>query len=141
MDNLSIQEYITIEKNGDIKYEYHNGTITAMTGGSLAHGLIRGNIFGEIRALLKAKKSNCQPLNNDIKLHISTQNQFLYPDTMVICGKIEQSNDEPDAVTNPKVIIEVLSKSTANYDRGDKFFFYRQIESLEEYILIEQEKP
>lgn len=105
LNNLSIQEYLTIERAGNIKYEYHNGTITAMAGGSLAHGLIGGNIFGEIRTLLKAKKHHCRPLNNDIKLHIPTQNRFLYPDTMVVCDKIEQSKEKPSTVTNPRVII------------------------------------
>lgn len=140
LNNLSIQDYIKIEKTTDTKYEYHNGTITAMAGGSLEHGLICGNVFGEIRTALRAKRSNCITMNSEIKLYIATQNRFLYPDTMVVCGDIEKSTDEKSAVTNPKIIIEVLSKSTASYDRGDKFFFYRQIESLEEYILIEQEK-
>lgn len=140
LDNFSIQEYLDIEIKNDTKYEYHDGTITAMAGGTLNHGLICGNIFGEIRTALRNKKSGCTPMNSEIKLHIEKQNRFLYPDTMVVCNKIETSKTEPNAVINPTVIIEVLSKSTASYDRGDKFFFYRQIPTLKEYILIEQDK-
>ncbi|MFK7981305.1 MAG: Uma2 family endonuclease [Saprospiraceae bacterium] len=139
-NNLSIKEYLEIESQTDTKYEYHNGSIYAMAGGMLNHGLICGNIFGEIRTALKHKKSNCKVLNSEIKLHIKEKNNFLYPDAMIICGEIEQAETASHAVTNPVVIIEVLSKSTANYDRGDKFFFYRQIETLQEYILIEQNK-
>ncbi len=140
LDNLSISEYIKIEQQTDTKYEYHNGSIYAMAGGTLNHGLICGNIFGEIRTALKHKKSDCKVMNSEIKLHVKEKNSFLYPDTMIVCGEIEKSQLESNAVTNPVVIIEVLSKSTANYDRGDKFFFYRQIDSLQEYILIEQDK-
>lgn len=141
LNNLSIQEYTAIEQKNDTKYEYHDGSIFAMAGGTLNHGLICGNIFGEIRTALRNKKSNCTPINSEVKLHIQSKNRFLYPDTMVVCGEIETSEDEPNAITNPTIIIEVLSKSTASYDRGDKFFFYRQITSLQAYILIEQDKP
>ena len=138
--NLSIAEYIAIERDSNTKYEYHDGAIFAMAGGTLNHGLICGNIFGEIRSALRNKDSVCKVMNSEIKLHILTKNSFLYLDTMVICGEIERSTTELNAVTNPTVIVEVLSKTTANYDRGDKFFFYRQIDTLQEYILVEQNK-
>lgn len=140
LGNLSIQEYLAIEIKNDTKYEYHNGSIIAMAGGTLNHGLICGNIFGEIRTSLRQKNSGCMPMNSEIKIHIQKQNRFLYPDTMVVCDEIETADEDKNAVINPTVIIEVLSKSTASYDRGDKFFFYRQIPTLKEYILIEQDK-
>jgi len=140
LSHLSIEEYVALEKEAEIKYEYHDGTVYAMAGGTIEHGLICGNIFGEIRANLRTKKSNCRPINSEVKLHIQSINRFLYPDAMVICGDIEKSEDEINAVTNPILIVEVLSKTSASYDRGDKFYFYRQIKSLQEYILIEQDK-
>jgi Uma2 family endonuclease len=140
LNNVSIKEYVSVEKEAEKKYEYHDGTISAMAGGTLEHGLICGNIFGEIRTALRNKKSNCKPINSEVKLHVQSVNRFLYPDTMVICGEIEKSKDEINAVTNPILIVEVVSKSSASYDRGDKFYFYRQIETLQEYIIIEQEK-
>jgi len=140
LNNLSVEEYLNIEQESNSKYEYHNGHIYAMAGGTINHGLICGNIFGEIRAKLKEKDSDCKAINSEIKLHIEKLNKYIYLDTMVICGDIKTSDDLPNAVTNPILIVEVLSKSTADYDRGDKFFFYQKIASLQEYILIEQDK-
>lgn len=140
LNNLTISEYIEIEKDTDTKYEYHNGSIFAMAGGTLNHVLICGNIFGEIRAVLRSDNRNCKVMNSEIKLYIQSKNSFLYPDAMVICGDIEKSHKEPNSVTNPIVIVEVFSKSTESYDRGDKFYLYRQIKSLQEYILIDQVK-
>ena len=94
-----------------------------------------------MRSRLKARNSDCKAMTSEIKLHIQSENSFLYPDSMVACGEIQKSDSDKNAITNPIVVIEVLSKSTANYDRGDKFFMYRLIPSLQEYVLIEQEKP
>ncbi len=140
LDKISIEEYIAIEQANDTKYEYHDGSIYAMAGGTLNHALICGNIFGEMRNSLRAKDKKCIAINSEAKLRIEVKNSYVYPGAMVVCGGIETSNRKPDAIINPTVIIEVLSKSTAAYDRGDKFYLYRQIESLQEYILIEQEK-
>lgn len=140
LENVSLQAYVQLEKDNDTKYEYHAGAIYAMAGGSLNHGLICGNVFGELRAALREKNEHCKVLNSEIKLHVASKERFLYPDAMVICGEIERSSANIDAVTNPIVIVEVLSKTTASYDRGDKFYFYRQIESLQAYLLVEQEK-
>ncbi len=93
-----------------------------------------------LREGLKNKNSSCKVINSEIKLHVQSKNNFLYPDAMVICGDIKKSQDDPNAVTNPVLIVEVLSKTTSSYDRGDKFYFYRQIKSLQEYVLIEQDK-
>ncbi|MGB1205389.1 MAG: Uma2 family endonuclease [Chitinophagales bacterium] len=138
---LSVPEYIIQEQENHTKYEYHNGKIFALAGGTLHHGLLCGNIYAELRSHLKTKKSECKPFTSEIKLRIKTRNSFVYPDAMMICGKIETSQQDKNAVTNPILVVEVLSKSTANYDRGDKFFLYRQIPSLREYVLISQDKP
>lgn len=137
---VSIEEYLAIESAATEKYEYHDGQIYAMAGGTYEHGLICGNIFAEIRSSLIARDSPCIAMSSEIKLHVVAENSFLYPDTMVVCEEVEKSETEPNAVTNPVLVIEVLSKSTATYDRGDKFFLYRQIASLQEYVLIEQDK-
>ncbi len=135
---LSVNEYIQQEVESNTKYEYHNGKIFALAGGTLNHGLICGNIYSEMRMALKNKETNCLPFNSDVKLFIEATNSFVYPDSMVICGAIEELNEH--AVTNPILVVEVLSKSTAEYDRGDKFHLYRQILSFREYVLIEQKK-
>ena len=136
--NLTVEEYIAREKANNNKYEFHNGKIYALAGGTLNHGLICGNIFGEIRSKLKAKMSNFLPFNSDVKLNIGKSNSYVYPDTMVICGDIETADEDENAVKNPVLIIEVLSKSTVEYDRGDKFFLYRQIPTFKEYVLVDQ---
>ena len=137
---LTVQEYIQQEVESGDKYEYHDGKIYALAGGTLNHGLIGGNAYAELRIQLKAKGSNCLPFNSDVKLFIESTKSFVYPDSMVICGEIEESKQDKNAITNPILIIEVLSKSTAEYDRGDKFYLYRQIPSFREYVLIEQKK-
>jgi Uma2 family endonuclease len=99
----SIEEYKQIEKDNNVKYEYHNGEIFALAGGSINHGLLCGNIYSEIRTALKSKESNCKPLTSEIKLGIKTSrfNSYLYPDTMVICGEMEHSENDDQAITNP----------------------------------------
>ncbi len=136
LNNLSFDEYITIEKESEKKHEFHDGTIVAMAGGTIAHGLISGNTLIEIAMQLRANKSKCIAINSEVKLQISQLNKYLYPDAMVVCNDITELDN--NAVVNPTVIIEVLSKSTEAYDRGDKFFFYKQIPSLQAYILIDQ---
>ncbi len=140
LPRLSVEEYVQQEIDTNIKYEYHDGKIYALAGGTLNHGLICGNVYSELRSGLKTKGSNCLPLTSEVKLYVEKTNSYVYPDSMVICGEIEQAKNEKNAVTNPELIIEVLSKSTAEYDRGDKFYLYRQIPGFREYVLIEQKK-
>jgi len=136
---LSIEEYIQHERESDTKYDYHNGDIYALAGGTLNHTKLCGNIYAELRS--KLKNLDCNPYTSEAKLSIEKKNTFVYPDSIVICGEIATSEKDKNAITNPTLVVEVLSKSTAHYDRGDKFHLYRQIPSLQEYMLIEQVKP
>ena len=140
LNHLTVAEYIKIEEETQTKHEYHNGIIIAMSGGTIEHGIISGNTYGEIKFALRKKGSRCKAINNDVKLHIESLNKYVYPDVMVVCDKIERSSEEQYGIINPAVIVEVLSKSTESYDRGDKFYMYRQIPTLKEYILIDQYK-
>ena len=137
---LSVAEYVQYEIDTNQKYEFHDGEIFALAGGSIEHALLVGNIYAELRNGLQAKKSNCKPITSDAKLFIKKENKYVYPDAMVVCGEIEKSQETNDAVSNPVLIVEVLSKSTIEYDKGDKFHFYRQIPTLQEYVLIEQSR-
>lgn len=134
-------EYIALEQSTDTKHEYHDGKVFAMAGGTLEHGLISGNIFAEVRGGIRKQSKDCTAINNEVKLYIPTINKYLYPDAMAICGSLERAEEEPNAVLNSTLIIEVLSKSTESYDRGDKFHYYRKIRSLQEYLLIDQYQP
>lgn len=142
LPKLSLDAYLKHEEETNLKYEYHDGQIFALAGGTINHGLLCANIYSEIRTALRKKNSDCKPLSSEIKLHIKNDryDSFVYPDTMVICGTLEASESNENAVKNPVLIVEVLSKSTADYDRGDKFHMYRQIPTLQEYVLIEQNK-
>jgi len=138
--NLSVKEYIQYEIESNTKFEYHDGKIYALAGGMVNHGKICGNAYNELRIQLKNNESDCFPFNSDVKLFVESTNSYVYPDSMVVCGEEEAENDAKNAVSNPVLIIEVLSKSTAAYDRGDKLFLYRGIPSFKEYVLIEQDK-
>ena len=140
LQRWTLEEYLQQEVETGVKYEYHDGEVYSMAGGTLNHGLLCGNSYSEIRNKLKEKGSNCKPFTSEIKVHVKKKNSYVYPDAMVICGDIELSEEHPHAVTNPILIVEVLSKSTAEYDRGDKFHLYRQLRSFKEYVLIEQKK-
>ena len=141
LKNFSLEAYLSLEQESGIKYEYHNGTVVAMAGGTIEHGLISGNIFGELKSGLRSHPKHCTALNGKVKLHIVSSNKYLYPDAMVICGPLQRALQYKDAIINPSIIVEVLSASTERYDRGDKFFFYRQISTLKAYILIDQNAP
>ncbi len=140
---LSIEDYIKQEQDADSKYEFHDGKIYALAGGTLNHTILCGNIYNELRQALENKKSNCMPLTSEAKLHVKKSkdsNSFVYPDAMVICGKLSPSEEDKNSLINPVLIVEVLSKSTSGYDRGDKFHLYRKLPSFREYVLIEQDK-
>ena len=135
---LTVEEYVELEQDTNQKYEFHDGYVYAMAGGTDNHNTITLNISTEIHNRLKGKK--CRIKNSETKLWLEDKNKYVYPDAMIICGKQEESENLKDAFTNPVVIIEVLSDSTQGYDRGDKFGFYRAVRSLRHYVLIEQKE-
>ena len=140
LKNISIEQYIAIERENDTRYEYHNGEIRISERGTMKHSFICGNILVEIEMELRAKNSSYRSLNHTIKVQIQNEKRFVYPD-MTVVDKIERSKIYREAIINPIVIVEVLSENTAGYDLGEKFFLYRKIETLQEYILIEQDEP
>ncbi len=139
--HASISAYLELEAKSEIKHEYEDGLILAMSGGTIIHGVLCGNIYAEIRRKLKNNRSDCKVLGSEVRIRIKEKASFVYPDAMVICDKIEVSETDKNAIVNPVLVVEVLSESTESYDRGDKFFKYRQLKSLKEYVLINQYKP
>ena len=115
-----------------------NGEIIAMSGASFEHNLITYNISGELRNRLK--DSGCLAFANEMRVSIPSANFYFYPDVSVVCEEPRFADDVFDTLFNPIVVVEVLSPSTEAYDRGDKFAHYRQLESLQEYILVSQDK-
>ncbi len=131
----SIEEYLTLEDNSVDKNEYYQGEIFAMSGASIQHNQIVRNTLSAIDKCLE-KSQTCEVFPSDLKIHSKTNSLFTYPDLSIVCNKIETLEKRKDIVTNPTVLIEVLSPSTKDYDRGSKFMLYRDIESLKEYIII-----
>lgn len=134
---FTIAEYLEMESAAIEKNEYYRGEIFAMSGALLPHNIIAGNTFSFLHQKLKGK--GCMPFNSDMRVHIERNTLFTYPDISVVCGEAETLNNDNFNLLNPTLIIEVLSKSTKNYDRGDKFKLYRDIPTLKEYILIDSE--
>ena len=133
----SIEEYLEMEANSLEKLEFHAGEIFAMAGGTLNHSLLSNNVGGSLRQALKTKAKPCRTYNSDAKIAVSDE-KFVYADTFVVCGKTETFPEMPHAVKNPILIVEVLSDSTALYDRQGKFQAYQKITSFREYILVSQ---
>jgi len=137
----TLAEYLALEQETQTKYEFHQGEVFAQAGGSLPHGLLIGNIYLELQNRLKEQGSHCRALTSEVKLSLASTQSYVYPDAMVVCGEFEVAEELPDAITNPTLVVEVLSPSSADYDRGGKFDRYSQLPSLKEYVLIWQEEP
>lgn len=134
---FSIEEYLEIENASTEKHEYYNGDIFAMTGAKLPHNEISGNLYSALHTRLRGKK--CRPYNSDQRIHVQANTLFTYPDISIVCDEVITLNNDNWNILNPVVIIEVLSPSTKNYDRGEKFKLYRNIPTLKEYVLVDSE--
>jgi Uma2 family endonuclease len=124
------EEYLALERNAEFKSEYLNGRIIAMTGASLEHADIVLNLGSELRTRLRPR--GCRVFVNDVRAHIASVSGYVYPDVTAVCGKAVVLDTRPRTLTNPNLVIEVLSHSTEGYDRGEKFQAYRAIPSLSE---------
>ena len=135
---LTPEEYLAWERKADTKHEYLSGAIIAMSGASLAHNLIVTNISGELYIQLKV--GTCEVYTNDMRIRTHPETSYFYPDIVVICGEPRFEDNVFDTLLNPIVLVEVLSPSTERYDRGEKFDYYQQLTSLQEYILVSQDE-
>jgi Uma2 family endonuclease len=134
---ISIEEYLEMENAALEKHEYYQGEVFAMSGSKVPHNEICVNLIAILKNRSKGKK--CKPYNSDQRIHIPSNTLFTYPDISIVCGEIITLNGDNWNALNPTVIIEVLSKSTKNYDRGEKFKLYREIKTLKEYMLVDSE--
>jgi Uma2 family endonuclease len=132
---MSISEYLEVEANSTTKHEFYNGEVFSMVGASIEHNLLVSNLLTELNNRLKDKP--CKVMANDLRINVKSSTLFTYPDVTVICGEIEKLENSFDTVTNPLLIVEVLSDSTMDYDRGSKFMLYRGIPTLREYLLVD----
>lgn len=134
----SLEEYLALEEAADYKSEYIDGKILPMAGGSTNHNRIAGNFYAALNFALKAQEYEI--FITDVRLWIPKRRIYTYPDVMVVAGEPEYFSDRTDTITNPKIIVEVLSVSTKGYDRSGKFEAYRTIPTFEEYLLFDQTK-
>ncbi|MCW5880599.1 MAG: Uma2 family endonuclease [Anaerolineae bacterium] len=132
---LTPEEYLALERQAEYRSEYVDGEMVAMTGTSSAHNRITRNL---IRRLDEALEDGpCEPFVAEIRVRI-LHRRYYYPDVVVVCGEAEFEDDELDTLLNPTVVFEVLSKSTQNYDRGEKAEFHRALPSLRELVFVSQ---
>lgn len=133
---LTPQEYLAWERKQPFKNEYHNGQIIAMSGASRAHNRITVDITTQLNNQLM--EGECEVFASEMRVQTSPEISYFYPDVIIVCGEPLFEDDTFDTLLNPIVVVEVLSPSTAAFDRGEKFEHYKQLVSLQEYILISQ---
>jgi Uma2 family endonuclease len=137
--NLTPVEYLAIERKAATKSEFYRGEMFAMAGASEEHCLIKDNLAGETRNQLKG--GPCRVVTSDLRVKVDATGLYTYPDVVIYCDRPEFEDNVLDTLLNTQIIVEVLSDSTEKYDRGAKFRHYRQIASLQEYVLVAQNEP
>jgi len=134
------EEYLAFEEASEGKHEYHAGKVVAMAGGTLNHSIISTNVSSALQSILTSQNKPCRPFNPDAKIYVEKSESYVYPDASVVCGEVE-THIKNDGITNLILVVEVLSDSTASYDRGAKFRKYCSLPSFKEYVLITQDEP
>jgi Uma2 family endonuclease len=133
---MTYEAYLALERTAGGKHEYVNGRVYAMAGGSPEHARLAQSIGAELRTALRGQP--CAPFSSDLRVRVAATGRATYPDVTIVCGRLERASDDDDAVTNPRVIVEVLSDTTESEDRGDTWAHYQRIPSLREYVLVSQ---
>ena len=136
---LRPEEYLAIEREAEVRSEYFQGRMYLMAGGTAPHSLISGNLGWAARNALGGKR--CLVYSSDLRVLVTASGLYTYPDLSMVCGDPIFADAAIDTLTNPTVIVEVVSKSTEAYDRGEKFALYRGVESLQEYVIVSQTRP
>lgn len=137
---MTMEEYIEFDKNNEGRWEYFDGEVIDMAGGTLNHNRIAKNILATLE--YKLQGTRCEPLPSEMRLKVPKALPYRYPDVVVVCGEpIIEKIQGQEMLVNPRLIIEILSPSTARYDYGAKFIAYQSIESFQEYLLVSQDRP
>jgi Uma2 family endonuclease len=135
---LTPEQYLAIERAAEIRHEFVDGGMFAMSGGTMNHALVVSNALFQLMSQLPGGK--CRAVANDLRLFSQTHRVFTYPDIVVTCGPPVFLDPRRDTIVDATAIIEVLSPSTKSYDRGDKFAFYRSLPSFADYLLLGQDE-
>ena len=135
----SLEEYLAIEERTGVRHEYHNGKLRPMPGGSRRHSEIIGQVTFQLTKEFRSKNKSCKAMPSDMRVFVKSMQKSLYPDVTICCGERKYSiPNRKDFISNPLVVVEVLSPSTEAYDLGEKFKTYQELKSLREYVLIQQ---
>lgn len=134
---ISVEEYLAMERQSEMRHEYVNGYVRAMAGETPTHNRLAGNVYRKFENSFEERP--CEAYFEGVRFRV-TPTQYRYPDVMALCGEAQFDNDKPPALLNPSVIVEVLSPSTAEFDREEKFLEYRQVAGLTDYVLIAQDQ-
>jgi Uma2 family endonuclease len=135
---ISYGEYLVAEASGDVKHEFHDGTVVSMARGSPEHSLLCARLLLVLGNALEG--GACRPFESNLRLYLPAVRRGLYPDASVVCGRLQRDPVDPDAATNPTLIAEVLSPSTEAYDRGEKFELYQTLPVFAEYLLVASQR-
>jgi Uma2 family endonuclease len=135
---FSIEEFVRLEQHSNVRHELLDGQIFAMGGGTRAHGAVAANVIAALAVQLRGQP--CQVHTCDVRIRVIETGLDTYPDVSVVCGKAELDREDPLAVTNTVVLVEVLSPSTAAYDQGEKLSHYQRIPSLREVVFVDAEQ-
>jgi Uma2 family endonuclease len=136
----TLEAYLDREAKAAHKSSYHNGNIIKMAGAKARHNEICANALTSLKIAAKTLKSIYRTYTSDQKIYIEQENTIVYPDALVVCSEPEFWDNRQDLITNPLLIVEVLSKSTKQHDKGSKFMLYKNLPSFAEYVLVEQDE-
>ena len=136
---LTAEQYLEMERTSEFRSEYVNGQVSAMSGGTMNHARIVRNTLSSLSEQLRGQP--CEAFANDLRLFCARYNIFSYPDIVSGCGASKFLDERRDTITGATAVVEVLSPGTMNYDRGEKFRYYRSLESFSEYLLLAQDTP
>ncbi|HYH66679.1 MAG TPA: Uma2 family endonuclease [Urbifossiella sp.] len=135
---LTVAEYLAIERRAEFKSEFYDGEMFAMAGASREHNTVNENLSVRIGGQLLG--GPCRTYSRDLRVRIERTGLYCYPDLVIVCGEPRMAEEDKDTLTNPRVVVEVLSPSTERYDRTTKFRHYKQLPSVEEYVLVAQDE-
>ncbi len=136
---MTATEYLALEAANAEKHEFHDGDVFAMAGGSPRHNLLTNAVGAELRSALRHR--GCHVLSSDQRVAALPGRSYVYPDVVVVCGELRLEEGTRDVLSNPTIVVEVLSPSTEAFDRGGKWDAYQRLESLTDYVLVSQGSP
>lgn len=134
----SVEEFFDLLKKSEHTYEFHDGLIRMMAGGTSSHAKIKGDVYTFLS--FAARSGKCQPFDSDMAVSIPKWNSYVFPDISFTCEKDRYDDQQESRLSNPSLLIEVLSESSESYDRGEKFWKYRSLDSFREYMLIDSRR-